>query len=56
MFLTGLSVLGENLAIDTNGGVGGSEKIAVIVEANFKSGAPFGETKPHLIVFGETAG
>lgn len=48
-------IFGEASAIFDNSVVSGGERVAVVVEVDFESGAPFGETQTHLVVFGEAS-
>ena len=52
--LAGFGVSREGLAVLVDGVVGGSENIAILIDAEFEGGAPFGETEAHLVILGET--
>ena len=49
-------VFGEDVAVLGDGVGGGSNNIALVVEADFEGGAPFGEAKAHLVVFAQACG
>ena len=44
-------VFGEDPAVFVDGVVGGSKDFAIVIEADFKSSTPFGESETHLVVF-----
>ena len=48
------SIFCETGAILVNGTVGWSEKVA-ISDVNGEGGAPFGEAKAHVVIFGKTS-
>ncbi len=55
-FLALISIFSEDVTVGGDGGIGGGEEVTLVVEANFKGGAPFGETEAHLVVFVEAIG
>lgn len=54
--LTPGGVFGEDFAVFFDGVVGGGEDFVFVVETDFKSRAPFGESEAHLIVFLQSSG
>ena len=51
--LASFSISREDLTVLIYGVVGGGEDVAILIDAEFKGSAPFGETEAHLIVFGK---
>ncbi len=54
-FLTFVGVARKNLAVYFDSRICRSEDVTFFIEADFECGAPFGETKSHLIIFTEAS-
>ena len=49
-------VFGEATAVFADGVDGGGEDFAIFGEGDVETGAPFGETEPHLVIFAQAGG